>query len=247
MLNNFLVGCDPEFVAFAGNELQNVSGTFSKSGPVGYDHRGFVLEVRPRPAIGTYALVKRIRKLFTEYNLKELGWRYRAGAFLEIGDFKLALGGHVHLDVPWDDMNAQLRTNALDELTKLLEAEDILPEKQSAQRRARFAGDKYGAFSDVRAGGNTERMEYRTMASWLFHPVTAFVCLTGAKLCAAKPREALQILKAKSISKFFETFREDENARRVIERLLNRNVPLQRDPEAEVLASWKSLAVLGGA
>lgn len=244
LLNKFLVGCDPEFVVLdkAGNHV-NVARLIAKEGSFGYDHNGDVLEVRPEPNVGIFVLIRRIAKILKEEKLKATGTSFRAGALFQTGRRKVGLGGHVHFGFPVNDPSSKIKVKALDELTKVLESLDILPKGESAARRAQFKDNdlqfRYGRFGDVRAAGPENRMEYRTMASWLFSPITSFVCLTAAKLAAVAPERAIELLKDEDLTKFFEAFQEDANAKRVLERLIERKVKLQRAPDKNLLTTWE--------
>lgn len=278
LVNTWLVGCDPEFVVMdKEGRVFNVARVMGQRGTVGWDHNGHVVEIRPEPAHGTYALVKRIQKeILTNKMLAAVSsMKWRAGAALRApltqtdgladaaGTRLLTLGGHVHLDMPpanaeGDPEEHERRVAALDKLTRQLEHLDILPAGECSTRRndphARRNG--YGQFGDVRtAGGEREggrtRMEYRTMASWLYHPKTAFICLTGAKLAAVAPQVALETLKTGAnawgnLQRFFEYFKSrDSNARRVVEKLLeDRTVKsLQFEPDCDFREKWTELGI----
>lgn len=239
LANKFLVGCDPEAVALGPRGgLVNLRDKISQSGSVGYDHNGDVFEVRPKPFRGTYSLVKQMKELLNT-QVPTTITRLRAGAVVPTSSRTLYLGGHIHLDLPWTGSGKVI--TALDRLTEVLESLDILPTQESLTRRQSHSG--YGRFSDVRVAGEGDRMEYRTMASWLFSPSTAFLCLTLGKLAAVDPTlatETLKIGEQKSLRAFLEAFAEkDINAKRVLERLFEKRVRLQADPEKNVLAAWE--------
>jgi hypothetical protein len=276
LVNTWLVGTDPEFVVLnKDGSIYNVTGVMGQRGVVGWDHNGNVVEIRPEPAHGTYAVVKRLQKeILTNKVLAEVkGLKWRAGAALRArvnrgdaladaaGTRLLTLGGHVHLDMPpaghsGDPHVGEQRVEALDRITCQLEHLDILPQGESQTRRndpnARRNG--YGQFGDVRtAGGEGQRtrMEYRTMASWLFHPKVAYICLTGAKLAAVSPATALETLKTTgnawgNLERFFSCFKtKDSNARRALEKLMeDRSVKgLQFDPDVDFKERWGELGI----
>ena len=89
------------------------------------------------------------------------------------------------------------------------------------------------------------------MASWLYHSHTAYVCLTGAKLCATAPMLAMEFLKPAAtqwhnLIGFFEAFRhKDTNARRLLEKLVDgRDLRfLQHDPTENFRENWKVLGL----
>lgn len=272
--NAFLVGCDPEFVVLNNGAYENLPGFLPQNGPIGYDHGGLVGEFRPEPARGTYTLLKRLQELIASPMLERVrGQRWRSGAVVKArvppalraarvgrdGARTITLGGHVHFDFPGAGHGADrhlfdARLAAWGRLTRILERLDILPMVESVQRRdeARRAGQTYGELTDWRPAGNdNRRMEYRAMASWLYHPKVAFLALTGAKLAAVAPQMALDTLKFrqpgfKDLCGFFELFRHrDMNARRALEKLLDAKDirKVHADPDVDFKETWKELGV----
>jgi hypothetical protein len=244
LVNKFLIGCDPEFVTIHNGRRCDVGTHLPREGVVGWDHGGRIAEIRPNPSRGVYRLIKTIQKvLLEEPTLQTLVHRrWRAGALYADGNTIETLGGHIHIDVPWDKKTEPVK--ALDLLTRKLEALDILPKNESAQRRGRGG---YGMYGDARAVATMDgnRIEYRTMASWLFSPAIAFVCLAGAKLAAHSPDSTLVALKGpasyKQLIKFFELFQgKDDNADRALERVLDKG-NLKADPDADVRKAWERL------
>src|SRR5262245_52158139 len=64
LVNNWLIGCDPEFVVLGDRGgVVNVEGTLPHNGEAGWDHSGDVIEIRPEPAHGTYKLLQRMQKI----------------------------------------------------------------------------------------------------------------------------------------------------------------------------------------
>ncbi len=238
-INRFLVGADPEFLLLDGQTRITVGGQMSKR--VGYDHGGRVVELRPKPSISTYTLLKNIRQLLQSKVLDQYRkYTWRGGAYFS-GE---AIGGHVHFDIPviFDRSKGDI-VDALDETTRLLEALDILPKDESKARRDSSGYGKFGAF---KAGDGEERkekggdphMEYRTPASWLFSPKVAFCTLTALKLAAARPRTALRTLKGTSgfreLKAFIEAFRgRDDDASRLYDKLLSGGLTSVQAPVAE--------------
>lgn len=244
LVNKFLVGCDPEF-AMVDNEGKavNLNTVLRAQGEVGYDHGGYVGELRPKPARGAYTLIKHLRALISGDTFRSLpGAKARAGAyFQEKGDRgRVDLGGHVHFGFKYDEEWAT-KLDALDHLTRRLEALDILPQKESEARRR----GPYGRFGDFRLAGDlNERVEYRTMASWLHDPKVAFACLTLSKMAAYDPATCKAMLGRfhdfKPLVQWVEAFAaKDDNARRLSENLLSKGVKgLQADPEADFRERW---------
>jgi hypothetical protein len=257
MLNTFQVGTDPEFILISPDgrtiPAQNHFGHF---GEIGYDHGGRIAELRPKPAKGTYTLLKHIQALVKRPELQAINGKLRAGGLCN-GE---SLGGHVHLGFKAFDqqvpagygtrhgyqLNAKADkvTKALDALTKVLEHLDILPKKESAERRAHVI-QGYGMFGDVRDSNG--HMEYRTMASWLYDPKVAFLCLTAAKLAACDPEGTIEALKDcnsfTKLSKWLDQYKEkDLDAKRASEKLLEKGLKVvQVDPGVDFRGRWEGL------
>lgn len=226
-VNNFKVGCDPEFACLdAHGRLQRVDGLVPHDGPVGYDHGGRIAEFRPRASLSTLQILRNLQKIMNSEGcagIRQYKWRgggcYRYPA--EAHRFE-PLGGHVHLDVKYlrpgeETEEYRERLGALDRVTLQLEELDILPKEESRYRRIHgvdFA-PKYGQFSDTRPAGRKPRMEYRSPASWIFSPRVALTALTAIKLACAHPRRALEVLgrepSSYQLRHFFELFRGDDD------------------------------------
>jgi hypothetical protein len=253
LANSFLVGCDPEMVLVKDGAIVNVSRAMTPGGEVGWDHGGYVVELRPKPAKSTFTLTKRIHTLLKEHPklTKYESEKWKSGAvFSGTGDrARVTMGGHVHLDIPPVRPGMDAVRNyydnhyvpALDRVTRYFEHLDLLPKNESAQRRE--WGD-YGQFADIR--GDHNRLEYRTMASWLYDPKTTLLCLTGAKLAGVDPELCLDTLRLKNISfdnlqEWFGFFKEkDADALRVCQEILPKgHKKLQADPDKDVKGSWK--------
>lgn len=237
LVNPWYVGCDPEFVMLTEKgSIVNTHKLMPKDGVVGWDHSGYVIEIRPKPHRGTFAIVKDIQRIMdTNEYLKELRkYRWRAGAVVKgatlaidnvhiAGERTLTLGGHVHLDMAPKGVEGGLREfnkiiEGLDRFAEQMEGLEILPSAECKLRRMNPEAIrlKYGQWGDWReAGGHGNdgplRTEYRTMACWMQHPHTAYLALTGAKLAAMAPALACEILKKGNASyaalgKFLECF-----------------------------------------
>lgn len=257
MINNFRVGCDPEFVLLDGQgQALAASRFFPHAGEIGYDHNGRIAEFRPGPSKGILPIIKKIQALVKSEKVAKTNARLRAGAICNNDP----LGGHVHFGFnsfvngcngagtrEGYDLNGrgQQVTKALDALTKVLEHLDILPRNESLERRNhRF---NYGHFGDVRDCNG--HMEYRTMASWLYDPKVAFLCLTAAKLAAADPIGSYEALNGctsfAAFRKWLESYdTKDLNAKQASEKLLDRGLPyIQIDPSVDFKERWQELGI----
>lgn len=267
LINNWMIGCDPEFVAMDNRgQIVNTEGTLPHNGVVGYDHSGDVIEIRPEPAHGTYALITRLRKeILTNEYLKLLQqYRWRAGAYVRARTTRgneriLTLGGHVHLDMPPKQGGEEpevhdLRIAALDRVTDWLEKLDVLPLKESTERRndANAVRNHYGQFGDWRAAGipgGRPRMEYRTMCSWLIDPKVAYLALTSAKIAACMPQLTLESLKRgqhswEKMQGWLENYRfRDSNVRRALEKMWDEGSKPKVDPTVDFKERWKVLGL----
>lgn len=262
MLNEFKVGTDPEFMFISAEGLTvPAMKYFGHDGEIGFDHGGRVAEFRPGPSKGVYPIIRKLHALINSPKVVNTGNRLRAGAICNND----CLGGHIHFGFnafqlkpgegcsvltggQFNERGAKV-TKALDALTKTLEHLDILPKNESAKRRAsaQGQGNHYGAYGDVRDCRG--HMEYRTMASWLYDPKVAFLCLTAAKLAACDPDGAYEALKdCKSFAGFsawLNQYKEkDLNAKRASEKLLDKGLPqLQVDPSVDFRGRWEVLGV----
>jgi Phage phiEco32-like COOH.NH2 ligase-type 2 len=258
MLNNFRIGCDPEFGLLDKNG-QMVHAIYhfpDLDGPIGRDHNGRLAEFHPEPHKGVLPIVREIQKLVNSETIAKTNCRLRSGAICNTD----TLGGHVHFGFnsfqtpcngygtregyKLNDRGKEV-TKALDALTETLEHLDILPSLQSAQRRAHAHG--YGRFGDVRDCDG--HMEYRTMVSWLYDPKVAFLCLTAAKLAACDPKGTLEMLKGCQSFAEFEIWlncykSKDLNAARASEKLLEKGLKyVQCDPEVDFRGRWERLGL----
>jgi hypothetical protein len=265
LANDFLIGCDPEAAALRKYTRSEYDGNLptpsirdveteepvnladyglSYEGPVGYDHNGRVLEIRPSPFRGAYALTKEIQKIINHHpsmvSLKSRGLKLRAGAMVvRPGRRSLSLGGHIHLGV--DPAKKDL-VNALDRVTGTLERLDVLPSHECRQRRE----GEYGHFGDTRSAEDhfgDLRVEYRTMPSWLYDPKVTFIALTAAKLAALDPAHALEMLPQRTsvgwqrLRTWVDGFKDkDENAARLAGIL---EVPIEAAPDENVFEVWE--------
>lgn len=326
LINNFHIGCDPEFVGVDSGKLVTMNNYFPEGGLIGTDHGGSVGEFRPKPAKYAWTLVHRLRTMMEDVKKKGIPGKLRAGAMVKFGAGTrsfVTLGGHVHVDldpydgvlgggelhgnsVPWDDWNLnkhikyvgytaewdqnspvpqerstwaprsnviiswsgvqnkvlskehKLRVAALDSFTSLLEHLDILPAKECQERRAT---SEYGKYGDVRISASARevssynlsrvrpapkyRMEYRTMASWLFDPIVTLLCLTGAKVASVNPQGTIEDLKGvtsfKAISDWLEKYADrDADCARLVEKYLPKgHKALVIDPGVDIRERWE--------
>lgn len=256
MLNDFKVGCDPEFVLLNGQgkrvDADEVFPNYAD--PIGCDHNGRLVEFHPEPTKGVLLIVQKIRQLIQDPRLA--GYKLRAGAVCN-GD---TLGGHVHFGFNsfinrcnglgtregcvLNDRGKEV-TKALDTVTKALEHLDILPKNECLARRGHAHG--YGRYGDVRDCNG--HMEYRTMASWLYDPKVAFLCLTAAKLAAVDPEGTVEMLKNcdsfATLEKWIAQYKsKDMNAARASEKLMEKGLRhLQVDPEVDFKGRWERLGL----
>lgn len=130
-----------------------------------------------------------------------------------------------------------MRLKALDHLTKTLEDIAFLP--TSKTRRHDYG---YGRYSQFRAHEN--RTEYRAMGSWLFDPLIADLCLTGAKLVVHSPAMALTCLEPgdrDALNLLFETYASrDDDAMRVAQLLSTEFKP--GNPKEDFRPRWEAVS-----
>src|ERR1043166_7580364 len=109
LANEFMIGCDPEFVVLGSDGThKNVNGLIGKRGEIGWDHDGNVVELRPKPAKSAFTLLKHLRGILREANSLH-PFKHRAGAYLEFPQKKISLGGHIHFDLPFTGNDLESR------------------------------------------------------------------------------------------------------------------------------------------
>ena len=241
LVNDFDIGCDPEFVVLDASGAFVTVEDIGFSGSVGYDHGGACVELRPQKARGTYTLLKRLRMLLGDAKLKYVAkHRWRSGAWIKDRLNKtMAIGGHIHFDVPGMSIE---QCKALDILVEYLERAELLPRQESVARRTSTSYGKFNAFRFDNA-----HTEYRTPASWLHHPRIAFTVLTAAKLVVVSPETAAEYLKKRhngsvdraSLIKFFENFRhKDVNAARAVS-YFEQPHWMDTPPDTDIKTAWR--------
>lgn len=248
-LNKFLLGADPEFMMMQGADTLWRAAyralPHPSAGTVGIDHGGWVSELRPAPALYALTLIRRMRRLLGLPELvKQPGWagKWRAGGGLPVvregGPLIFqAIGGHVHFGLP--EFSREQRA-ALDNWNGYLLGRDILPKAENAKR---MTYTHYGTTNDaVRVCG--EHVEYRGFPSWLFHPKTAMLVLTGAKLAAALPGRAPDAAAGVAdLKRYFAELQDhDADAAFVYETILEpatRWAHLQHDVDADIREAWQ--------
>ena len=243
--NKFLIGADPEFIVLDQGKLVNVAGALPHTGKLGWDHGGDVVEVRPDPNQLAIEVVRDLHRQLKRMPGAFANFKWRAGAFPEVarpnGGAGVALGGHVHLELPYSDAGRYLK--ALDLLTQNLEKLDLLPVAETTKRRN---GGNYGLYSSHRSAGGGKRFEYRTMPSWLYSKAVTLLALTGAKLVAVAPRSALKLLADPEsasfvrLQRYFESFKSDPDAVLVLDTILDRK-QLKVDPDTDLRHEWETL------
>jgi len=174
------------------------------------------------------------------------GYKFRSGGYVHTDKRSVSLGGHVHFDIPYSnipDPSIDTRLIALTNMTKYLEALDILPTEHSKYRH------RYFQVEPVRRANDADRLEYRYMCSWLHSPLAALVCLTAAKITVANPELGLvgTDVSMLLLQTWFEKFKnKDVDAARVVERIFEPKLKLEARLDLNLQDTWKSLKQLGG-
>ena len=254
-----LLGADPEFVVLEDGVPTAVSNIIPHAGTVGYDHSGWVLELRPAPQASAWELRQHIARLLASTRLKKLeGKKWRAGAYCNGRPPErphITLGGHIHFGhLPnmveaqdaktgkyWRSPYLEPKTciGTLSLLTSRLEELDILPTRECAARRNT---GNYGKLTDYRGGDDgTHHWEYRAMASWLYHPDNTFICLALGKLAVLHPKTVAAKLQEQAgragLTAVLEAFKRDVDAQRALETMdLSK---LVHDPDREIREAWR--------
>lgn len=242
-VNDFLLGADPELVLLNPPNIHNVGNGHlrdDETGYFGFDHGGYVLEPHPAPHVSARQVCNGIRDSLDYMYFRYPNFKFRAGAFVRSPQRHVALGGHVHLDMP--DLNLQ-QIQAMDVFAQSLVGLEILPPEECRERR----DNGYGAGGDVRR--ERGRVEYRSLCSWLFSRKTSMLAITGIKLCAVAPK-TLPKIPMDSVSQlvgWLEGFKSsDDDARWILEKDYFGS-SMVANPDATVTGIWKSDADRGSA
>lgn len=237
LLNDFLLGADPEFIIINNGHMQAYINPVERYAPWGIDHSGWVIEPHPKPELSVRALISNLHVSLNDFATVAPAGKWRAGAYFHCPERNITMGGHVHIDKPAASQDQVL---AMDKFTEHMEALDLLPSEECATRRG---SGHYGRMGDIRT--ERGRWEYRTFASWLFSQRITKLCLTGAKLCVVDPAAAGEVLGARttaSVAKlkaYFERFRhKDED----VDWLLSGKIfdkALKIKPDRDLREVWK--------
>jgi hypothetical protein len=261
LVNSFKIGADPEFIVLNPNGSLFLTGV-PQAGPIGHDHHGRVLELRPGPSRLASRLLKNMWTLLHSPQLQKFSdKRWRAGGMAKHASQSEPLGGHIHLDIPynprWIESSQAGSVNrakldaagkviqACDNLTRCFESLEILHSRESNARRHQASG--YGRLGDVRECQG--HLEYRTPISWLYSPSVAYWVLTGYKLAAARPDSLGSLQPANGswseLRDWYQRFTSDDlDARRALEKLAVRGLAaVQGDPEANIQDTWRELPI----
>lgn len=177
MINDFKIGADPEFIMTDKDNLLHIwpeddNEITTDAGEVGPDHGGYVAELRPKPTMGTYALVRRIKSLLTDPawgNHRNFLWlggpvqtvqapaeagcdcccRQHCACDYDWEDRHKAmvqpLGGHIHLDIRANNPKWDSIVKALDIQHRFFEDLELYPKDACDLRRE----EGYGKFGWV--------------------------------------------------------------------------------------------------
>ena len=203
VVNHFLLGADPEFMATGGRSREAYWASnlgLNETTVIGADHCGRQFELRPQPskfALEVVAGMVDILRLTAETFPELLGYKWVCPAFLGVEDCGDGIGGHVHFGRKQKSRLKEVQS--LDEMTRRLIELGTFDKKafEARQVYSRGAGgafrdaygnpiEHYGRFGDVRT--QKHGYEYRTFPSWLCSPWQAYFVLVIAKLLVHEPR-----------------------------------------------------------
>ncbi|CAN5950560.1 unnamed protein product [Sphagnum jensenii] len=242
LLNDFLVGADPELILLDPPELINGQAAYNGSRVrphYGWDHGGWVVEPHPTPHRSVRAVCRNIKTSLDVMAHDFPNWRFRAGAYYKNGRQRsVTLGGHVHLDIPRIG-SAQL--GAMDTLAQSFVALNILPAAECGLRCSNPYG--YGRCGDVRAEHG--HVEYRTLCSWLFSRKTSMLCMTGIKLAAIAPETVKTIDSIEGLEAWVTLFKGKDDD---VDWILDKGYfskSLEAKPDANVKSVWQVNEELG--
>lgn len=240
LVNDFKIGADPEFVFVtpdADLRLTPARGPIDEPMLYGLDHGGWVIEPHPIPDFSAKQVTRNIKVALNQiarvYGENE---KWRAGAFLRANQRNVTLGGHVHIDQP---RSVGTTVRAYDRFTSFLTRLDILPTRESDERRVN-GGHLYGQLGDVRHEHG--HYEYRSMCSWLFSQKTTMLCLTGIKLITAAPDTlppAATLTGVRDLVKWLEGFKGQDDD---VDWILDHDYfgkSMEARPDRDIKSVWK--------
>jgi len=186
LLNNFMIGSDPEFVFVHGGDRHKTSAIAVglKVGlAAGADQNERLGELRPYPS--TYvaehlaSILVTLRWMYL-VNSASSSFNWRAGAWYDAD----GIGGHIHFGRKRPNRIEEIR--GLNGLALMLARLGLFP---MTEWHTRMGGDSrgqlYGRFGDIRT--QLHGYEYRTLPSWLNSPIIAYICLAASKLVIFDP------------------------------------------------------------
>lgn len=192
------LGADPEWTVLDTTKkiLRIIQTQNTPDGQIGWDHSGYVREIRPRPSFYVGVLVRRIRALIKTAEQSApiptegvwLARPYIAGA----GDRDfVTCGGHVHIGKnAFSDgvLTVNRFREAMDRLYVAFCAANFWPQLLV---ELRATSTPYGnATNALRLHGRAPTVEYRMFPTWLNHPWTTRAVLTATKLVVQNPHRA---------------------------------------------------------
>lgn len=243
LLNDFLLGADPELILLNPPELVNGLKQLNPRQQIagstfyGFDHNGYVVEPHPTPSFSAREVCRNIKSSLDVIVHQFPNFKHRAGAYYRATQRTVTLGGHVHLDLP---SLSTVQLKAMDVFCQSLEDLDILPAEESSARASR--GD-YGRKSDIRAEHG--HVEYRSMCSWLFSRKTSMLCMTGIKLCAVAPKTLKLMQSVTELRNWIEGFKgADDDVDWILDRRYFDTSMVAR-PDTSVTSIWKADPEIG--
>lgn len=233
LVNDFLVGADPEFVSIdpPNIHLHDIYH-FPRHPFYGFDHQGYVVEPHPLPSKSCREVVKNIKAgLETFAHHEKSSRKWRAGAYWSALNRSITLGGHVHIDKP--AVTAEQIGN-MDKFALALEKLEITPSMECNLRRTR---GEYGDWSDVRREHG--HFEYRTLPSWLYSTKTALLAMTGIKLAFLDKPPATIKNSYGDLKNWFERFKgKDDDVDWILEKDYF-DSDMEAKPDRDIKSVWK--------
>lgn len=198
------LGADPEWALYnrapeTGPVIVQYDRVLRRTeGVIGWDHSGYVQELRPRPAATVQTLVKRLRALLqvltTDESIKPFLWTALPFLSARKGRPFVTCGGHVHvgLEAPGLQGDTKLFHSAMDHLHSAFVGAGFW---DAVLVQSRSVYSKYGTPEDnlkvQRRGLPT--VEYRAFPTWLHDPWAAAAILTATKVVARAPAQVCDL------------------------------------------------------
>lgn len=176
-IHGCILGCDPEFLLFEGDEIVDANRVMPKQGRVGSD--AVMAELRPAPSLTPSGLIANIKDILTEDCKVIDKYDWKAACCYRSPHRPYYVGGHIHINTPaiiGRKLASETQRRPLfGVMNKIIDEYVSMPmvrldgKEGSLRRNARDLMGPFGHFGGWRFCDG--RLEHRTLSGmWLSHP-----------------------------------------------------------------------------